>query len=158
MIKLTFTIMLTMLAISGFSQNEEALKKIESARIALITERLGLTPEQAEKFWPVYHEYSEQRKLLRDEFHSMRKSTEGKQISDEESKKILEKGLQLKERQLTLDKTYNERLSRVISNNQLLMLRRAEEDFKKMILQRLDNRQEQRERLNRREERKRNEQ
>jgi hypothetical protein len=150
--------MLTMLAISGFSQNEEALKKIESARIALITERLGLTPEQAEKFWPVYHEYSEQRKLLRDEFHSMRKSTEGKQISDEESKKILEKGLQLKERQLTLDKTYNERLSRVISNNQLLMLRRAEEDFKKMILQRLDNRQEQRERLNRREERKRNEQ
>ena len=28
-------------------------QKVEAARIGLISERLGLTPAQAEKFWPV---------------------------------------------------------------------------------------------------------
>ena len=32
----------------GFGQDDEAMKKLESAKIGLITERLGLTPEQAE--------------------------------------------------------------------------------------------------------------
>jgi hypothetical protein len=40
----------------SFGQDRDARQKIESARIALITERLGLTPEQAEKFWPIYNE------------------------------------------------------------------------------------------------------
>jgi hypothetical protein len=152
---LVFSLLIT---IAAAAQDEATLKKIESARIALITERLGLTPDQAEKFWPVYKEYTQQRQQLREEYRSLRTSTEGQQISDEESKKLLDKGLKLKEKQLNLDKSYNDRLGRVITNNQLLQLRRAEEDFKKMILQRLDNRKEQRERINRREERKKNEQ
>ena len=49
---------------STFSQDStspEARRKIQAARIALISERLGLTPEQAEKFWPVYREFSQKR-------------------------------------------------------------------------------------------------
>jgi hypothetical protein len=149
---------LILIATTGFTQDEEALNKIESARIALITERLGLSPEQAEKFWPLYREYTQHRQELLKEYQSMRKSSDGKQISDEESKALLQKGIKLKERQLDLDRNYNDKLNRVITNNQILLLRRAEEDFRKMILQRLDNRREQRERLNKREERKSNDQ
>ena len=39
----------------GFGQANEGRESIEAARIALITERLGLTPEQAEKLWKKFN-------------------------------------------------------------------------------------------------------
>ena len=142
----------------AMAQDQKALEKIQAARIALITERLGLTPEQAEKFWPVYNEYTSQRQELMKEYQGMRRSSQDRQLTDEESKALLDKGIQLKEKQVNLDRTYNDRLTRVISNNQILLLRRAEEDFRRMIIERLDNKRDQRERINRREDRKNNEQ
>jgi hypothetical protein len=156
--KYSMIVGLILSALAAFGQNEEALKKIESARIALITERLNLTPEQAEKFWPVYREYTQQRLQLKDELKSLKRSVDAKQMTDEESKQILEKGHALKERQLSLDKNYTDRLSTVITNNQILLLRKAEEDFRQMIIQRLENRRENRERINRRDDRKLNDQ
>lgn len=136
------------------AQSKEALEKIESARIALITERLELTPEQAEKFWPLYREYSEKRKELRQEFVEARQSVDRKDMTEEESKMLLNKGLELKERQLSIDRTYADRLTRVISTQQLLQLRKAEDDFRRMLLERLERRRDQRDRINNRQERK----
>lgn len=150
-------IMVMLLVFSGTlltAQSKEALEKIESARIALITERLELTPEQAEKFWPLYREYSEKRKELRQEFMDARQSVDRKDMTEEESKMLLNKGLELKERQLNIDRTYAERLTRVISTQQLLQLRKAEDDFRRMLLERLERRRDQRERINNRQERK----
>lgn len=144
--------------LSAVAQDQEAMKKIESARIALITERLSLTPEQAEKFWPLYREYTQQRQTLRKEFQALRRSSEERQLTDEESKEVLQKGLDLKERQLDLDKDYTDKLGTVITNNQILLLRKAEEDFKQMIIKRIENRKENRERMERRIERKSNDQ
>lgn len=138
------------------AQDDESLKKVEAARIALITERLELTPEQAEKFWPVYREYVAKRQELRREYIDARRDVKGKEISEEESKKLLEKGLQLKERQVALDKTYSERLNNVITNRQILQLRRAEEDFRQMLIERLERRRDARDRINRREDLKNN--
>lgn len=153
---LTGTLLLMMVAWAGVAQSQEAMQKIESARIALITERLDLTPEQAEKFWPLYREYSEKRQQLRQEFIQARQSVGRENMSEEESKQLLQKGLDLKERQLNLDKIYAEKLNRVISSQQLLQLRKAEDDFRKMLLERLERRREQRERLNNRQDRKNN--
>lgn len=148
-----------LLVLSGVAvqaQSQEAMEKIESARIALITERLELTPEQAEKFWPLYREYSEKRRELRQEFIAARQSVDQHNMTDEESKRLLEKGLELKERQLNIDRTYVDRLNRVISSQQLLQLRKAEDDFRRMLLERLQRRRDQRDRLNNRQERKNN--
>lgn len=150
---------LMLLVLSGVAvqaQSQEAMEKIESARIALITERLELTPEQAEKFWPLYREYSEKRRELRQEFIAARQSVDQHNMTDEESKRLLDKGLELKERQLNIDRTYVDRLNRVISSQQLLQLRNAEDDFRRMLLERLERRKDQRDRLNNRQERKNN--
>lgn len=138
------------------AQDPEAMKRIESARIALITERLKLTPEQAEKFWPLYREYTDKREELRKEFMEARRDAGGGKLSEEESKKLLNKGLELKERQLELEKRYTERLNRVISTQQILQLRRAEDDFRQMLLDRIERRREERDRLQRRDDRRNN--
>lgn len=138
-------------------RDDDALKKVESARIALITERLELTPEQAEKFWPLYREYVAKRQDLRREYMDARRSVNHDQLSEEESKKLLDKGLELKERQLALDKLYSERLNTVITTRQILQLRKAEEDFRQMLMERLERRRDARERLNRRDDLRNNE-
>jgi hypothetical protein len=59
-------------------------------------------------------------------------------------------GMQLKERELNIDRNYSERLTKVISNRQMLELRKAEQDFKRMLLERLQQRNVNRERINQR--------
>lgn len=119
------------------AQSPEAKKKIEAARIALITERLELTPEQAEKFWPIYREYELKQREIRREFNTQRKTFDPNEASEEENKKMLEMATQVKERQLNLEKEYSERILNVINTRQLNNLRKAENDFKEMLLKRI---------------------
>ena len=121
----------------GFSQSPEALKKIEAAKIALITERLELTPAQAEKFWPIYREFGKQRQEIRRDFDQARKNFDPNKASEEENKKMLEMANQVKERQLKLEREYSQRILKVISTRQLNNLRKAENDFKEMLLRRI---------------------
>lgn len=39
-----------------YSQDDR-LKKAEALQIAFLTKELGLTPEEAQKFWPIYNNY-----------------------------------------------------------------------------------------------------
>lgn len=71
-------IMMLMLPFTVLAQEEpardpRARQRIEAARIAFITERLGLTPEEAEKFWPVYREFYQKRIELRQQLEQARK-------------------------------------------------------------------------------------
>ena len=140
----------------SFGQDRNARQKIESARIALITERLGLTPEQAEKFWPIYNEYNNHRRELVQELQEARKNVDMKNLSEEQGQALMKLGMDIKERQLILEKNYAQRLNQVITTQQMLSLRKAEEDFRRMIIQRLEERKRQQlmheQMINRREE------
>src|SRR5690606_11850367 len=108
-------ILITVLIVFGHwslaqEPSPEALEKIEAAKIALITERLELTPEQAEKFWPIYREYGKQRQEIRREFDDARKIFDPNKASEEENKKMLDMANQVKERQLKLERDYSERI------------------------------------------------
>ena len=127
----------------SYGQGRDARQKIESARIALITERLGLTPEQAEKFWPIYNEYNNHRKELVQELQKARSNVDMNNLTEEQGQALMKLGLNIKERQLQLEKTYSNRLTHVISTQQILSLRKAEEDFRKMIIRRLEERKRQ---------------
>lgn len=134
------------------AQEPDNFRRIESARIALITERLELTPEQAEKFWPLYREYVAKRQELRREYLNSRRDVNRSQMTEEDSKKLLAKGLELKEKQLELDKVYGDRLGNVITAKQLVQLRKAEDDFRQMLMDRLERRLDARDRNQRRQE------
>ncbi len=145
--KLFGFILFVVFTATGVAQSQSAQDKIETARIALINERLELSPAEAEKFWPLYREYSQQREVLKREYLDARRQYRDEGMTEEESKKLLQIGLSLKERELSLDRSYTERLNTVITNRQLIALRKAEDDFRKMLLERLKERSEQRERL-----------
>ena len=111
--------------------------KMESARIALITNRLGLTPEQAEKFWPVYREFAQKRQEIRREFRQAQKGVDPNNPDAKKQEALVNLGLQLKQKELNLEKDYSGRIMNVITAQQLLNLRRAEQDFRQYIINEL---------------------
>ena len=46
-------------------QLSQAQDRIRALKVAFITDKLKLTPEESEKFWPVYNQYEAEQKRIR---------------------------------------------------------------------------------------------
>ena len=124
-----------------FAQSGEGRQKLEAAKIGLITERLGLTPDQAEKFWPIYKEYSAKRREIQADFMEIRKNYDKSTATEESTRKMLKRGREIKQQKLNLEQEYSERMLGVIDSRQLVSLQEAEGDFRNMLLRKLEQRQ-----------------
>jgi Spy/CpxP family protein refolding chaperone len=122
------------------TQDPQVQEKIKNLRIAYISDKLGLTPDQAEKFWPVYREFSDQRRGIRQEFVAARKQINADNPDPAKQEELVKLGLTLKQRELDLEKKYSDRLLRVITAQQMLNLRKAEGDFQRIILEQVQQR------------------
>ena len=131
------TLILVLLGGSILAQNPKAKEKIESARIGFITERLGLTPDQAERFWPLYKEYRTRNQEVAKRYQQYRSSIDVDQPTEEQSKQMVDMELELKQRRLDLEKEYSKRMLDVITTQQVASLRKAERDFRGILLRRL---------------------
>lgn len=120
--------------------DEKTRQRLEAARAAVITDRLNLTPEQAQKFWPIYNEYSEKREILRREFFEERRKIDPKNPNPEAEQKVFNLGLNVRQRELDLEKEYSARMMEVISGQQMLKLRDAERNFHQMVMNQLQQR------------------
>jgi len=108
----------------------EVRQRIESQRIAFITQRVSLTPDEATKFWPVYNEYRDALKDMRDDFE--RPDLEN--ISDEEASRVIDKHMQMEQKRLDLKKNLTTRLKGILSPRKILLLHAAEMEFNRELL------------------------
>jgi hypothetical protein len=109
-------------------------EKLQAARIAFITSRIDLKPEQAERFWPIFNKYTDQREGL---MKSMSELTRGgESITEEEAKSRIQKRIQLQQKMLDEEKIFSTELSKVISYKQQLLLHNIARDFNRHIYQR----------------------
>lgn len=115
-------------------------EKVEAARIGMITNRLGLTPEQAEKFWPIYREFTQKRQEMRQEFRQAQQGFDPNNPDPKKQQELVDKGFQLKQKELNLEKDYSGRIMNVITLQQMMNLRKAEQDFRQLILNQLQQR------------------
>src|SRR5688572_16351712 len=90
--------------------SNEKKEKIRSMKIAFITEKVALTPEEAEKFWPVYNEYTtEAEKIKKDRKDSKgrnRTSESYDSLSDKEIEVLIDKSFKGEQDALDLKKQY----------------------------------------------------
>ena len=128
------------------AQDPKVRSKIQAARVAYITDQLQLTPEEAEKFWPIYREFSEKRKALRVQLHQAKVNPDPNKTTEQNDQAIVEQHLEVKQKELNLEKDYSARLLKVISAQKLRTLPDAERRFRQMILEQIQRRQQQQER------------
>lgn len=134
----TLLIISTFCTTEGFAQrrNEEEIQKIQDAKVAIITNRLNLTPDQSKDFWPIYNEFSQKKRTMN---RSMRNLTgaDKDNRTDDQAMSSLKEVQDLKQKLVALEKEYQDRFLSVISAKQLTELYAAERDFNEMLLQRL---------------------
>ena len=125
------------------TEDSNARAKLEAARIAMITERLNLTPEQAEKFWPIYNQFAQERRAMQQEVLKARQGLDMNNLSEEQSQQLVDAQLKYRQDNVNLENKYAEMLTKVITAKQLVALKKAEDDFRAMILRRLEQRKRQ---------------
>ncbi len=127
-----------------FAQQQDRQDRIENMHTAYITEKVGLTPEQAQKFWPVYNQFkADQDELQKQRRENARKVKEAGGIdnmSDADVQKLVENEIDIKSRELDLHKKYVVKFQEVISLKQVAKLFMAEEQFKLYLLEQLKKR------------------
>lgn len=135
-----YTLILWMLFLAGTALAQRTTspaydkEQLQAARIAFITTRLDLKPEQAEKFWPVYNVYNDGREKLLREIGSL--SDANTPLSEDEAKSRINKRFQLQQKLIDDERKFVEEISKVITYNQTLKLNNIARDFTRQIYQR----------------------
>ncbi|MBK8497962.1 MAG: hypothetical protein IPL52_03885 [Flavobacteriales bacterium] len=122
----------------------ERMQEIKAQKSAYITTKLGLTSDEAQRFWPVYNEYDEAREKQRREMRELHKGARDGELDDAKAKETLNKGLDIRARELELERTYNDRFIKSIGAVKTLQLVKAERDFNREVLRRFRERMEER--------------
>ena len=122
--------------LGGGGRRAQRLGQLENAKIAFITTRVSLTQEQAQKFWPLYNEFSDRRRELnRSGRMARREITEG--MTDQQLRDNFSQSLNARQQELNLEKEYFEKFQKVISLRQVAQLFQAERDFTKEVIKRV---------------------
>ncbi|GHN02769.1 hypothetical protein WSM22_42580 [Cytophagales bacterium WSM2-2] len=121
-------------------QDVTVKEKIKAARVGLITNRLNLTPEQAQKFWPLYNEFVQKRTDLMKPYKDAERNINPNKPDPTQQQALIDLGLKIKQDELGLERQYADKMRGVITPQQMLNLRQAERDFRNIIINMLNNR------------------
>ncbi len=122
--------------IKGNKLDEAKRQELEAQKVAFITEKVGLTTEESEQFWKLYNEFKKA-------MHDLNKQEKEVHARVNDNTTELEYGEINKELSLISEKkqrlrqAYNEKYLRVLSAKKLYKFYQAEENYKKLLLNRL---------------------
>ena len=120
----------------------ERKEKVEAMKIAYLTNKLELSPTEAQQFWPVFNEFEAKIQAIR---QSRRKdSREGQdnldQLSDKEVESLIDSEVALRQKELDVMKEYHSKFKAVLPIRKVAKLYRAQEDFKRELLKKIQER------------------
>ncbi len=127
-------------SITAFAQPDGKMKeRIKAQKIAFITERLNLTPDEAQKFWPIYNAFDETANKIRmEDLRDIKKEMRSnKDMSDAEADALLAKLLAAEEKMHNAKTTLVNDLKSVIPSRKIILLKAGEDEFNRKLLERL---------------------
>jgi len=132
-------IILTTIIIMSFSNLfAQKFEKVKALKTAFITDRLDLSSDEAEKFWPVYNQYEKELHQLQvvERMAILDQIAEKGGVSkmtEKESADLLQKILDLNEKIHLKEKSKYLGLKKVITSQKILKLIKVEESFKREL-------------------------
>lgn len=98
-------------------------ERIQALKIAYLTKKLDLSPEEAQRFWPIYNRYT-------DEIKNIRLEQKQKNLSE----------LDVEDKILSVRKKYNGEFGKALSAEKVNTLFRSEKEFGNAIQRELQQR------------------
>lgn len=112
------------LFLAGFTIRAQNGNRLEALKIAYITNKLNLSPEEAQKFWPLYNQYSLELKLAR-----------LKAMNNKSSE------IELDESLLNIRKKYNAQFNQVLPPAKVDTFFKSEKEFGHFVEKEMERRQ-----------------
>lgn len=115
---------------------KEKRDKIKAQKIAFITDKLDLSPETAQVFWPVYNEAEEvkekEMKNFRENYNIRKIDLD--ELSEQEVMEIADGYILHHDKMNDIDKLYHAKYKTVLTPKQIVLLYEAEKEFKLVLL------------------------
>ena len=115
---------------------QEKRDNIEAQKVAFITKKLNLTPEEAQQFWPVYNQFQEKikenRKKRRVEHRDAKENFDA--MSDKEVEQIVDNEMNFRQKELDIQREYHAKFKAILPIKKVAKLYEAEEQFKLYLL------------------------
>ena len=115
-------------------QETQAQDRIRALKVAFITDKLKLTPEESEKFWPVYNQYEAEQKRIRQKYRS---EQDLNTLSDQEVERAVLDRFEMEEEIIKLKRDYFQRMKGFMAVRKIALLQRSEQEFNKELLRRV---------------------
>jgi hypothetical protein len=121
--------------------NDRVMEQVEAQKVAFFTQKMNLSVEESQAFWPIYNEYQEKTKALRDNYRT--DFVKGN-MNDAEAAEAIEGYFDKEEKALLLKKQLYQDLGAHIAPGKLVKLQLVENQFKQKLLERIKKRRESR--------------
>ena len=126
--KQMFTLaVLLMIGIAAAAQDAQpdpkAEEKIQAMEVGYISQKLGLTTEEAQKFWPIFNDY---KKDINQAIRNFKRNPDADELDRDQ--KILD-----------IRKRYRDRFAGVIGQPRVRTFFKAEGDFRRALMNRIKN-------------------
>jgi hypothetical protein len=125
--------------VSAQNPNNE---KLNAYKIAFFTKKLNLTSQEAERFWPVYNEFQNQKNELQVEKGSlMRLFNQGEStMSDNQVTGLGDKYCEVLVQESALAVTFHKKLQEILPPRKVIIVYQAENQYRMQLLNELQNR------------------
>jgi len=124
------------------SPGEDVEGKYYAQKVAYLTTEMDLSADESAAFWPLYNEHEKRQMALKSEmksFHSKLHENEN-ELSEEESKEALVFFQKHMTRMNDLQIEYQNKYLEVISAQKVLLMLKAEKEFRRNLLRKLGDR------------------
>ena len=136
LLKITGVVLLILTMNTDISSQVQS--KIESYKIGFFTEKLQLSTEESQSFWPLYNQYREDvKESNRNNQMNPRNMT---LLNDEELDDYFGKYLESQENEIALKRQLYNDLKKVMPMRKAIMVFFVEREFNKQLLQRMSER------------------
>ncbi len=140
---IVFTILATFCAMNISAQNVNR-QRLDAYKIAFFTKRLNLTSLEAEKFWPVYNEFQDNKNKIQLERQELNRNFNQNELnmSEREMVEAGDKLIALEVREAALAQEFHNKIKTVLSPAKVMRLYQAENQYRLQLLKELQERRE----------------
>lgn len=144
--KLILVFIFSICALIGFAQRgngkqgperRQMREKVDAMKIGYLTDYLDLTSDEAKSFWPVYNKFQDELEQLRRDrrLNLLNDQLDFSSMSDGELEKMVDGEIAFHQSELDIQKKYHPQFKRILPMKKVAKLYKAEEEFKKRLLE-----------------------
>lgn len=147
--KIWITMTLLVLGLAPVQAQDEiagAREQIEAFRVAYYTRELSLSSSEAQRFWPVYNAFTDDLEANRADQRNIQAQLRQAYLSgsDAEVEKLLDNLMDLRREETEISIQYHTLFKEVLPIRKVAMMYKAENDFKRKLLEHLQTRRQER--------------